>query len=361
LRLRPRPDDMTEHDTATIKAAYLITGGDASLVSRALSNLLLELTGPGEEVTEVEEYEVPEGGEGDEDAGFKLAPVLTALSTPPWLSAHRVVVVRNVGEINAAQASELAKALADPETENVLVLAAGGRKGAPASISKAVKANGRVIETEPGRAGRARTDWIAEQLREAPVHLDAHAVRRLSEHVGEDISLLPPILDLLEAAHGPGRKLGVDELEPFLGEQGGAPPWDLTDAIDRGDGDTAIRVLRRLLGPGGRHPLQVLSTLHRHVGGMLRLDGAEGVRRPEDAAALLQMSAFPAKKVLEQSRRLGHDRIERAVEVLAGADKDLRGQIGWPPELILEVAVARLAQLGRSSAAPGPAAPARRR
>jgi len=84
---------------------------------------------------------------------------------------------------------------------------------------------------------------------------------------------------------------------------------------------------------------------------MLRLDGAE-VRSAEDAAAILKMSPYPAKKVLEQGRRLGHERVARAIEVIAQADADLRGRLGWPDTLVMEVLVARLAQLARSQAAP---------
>jgi len=67
------------------------------------------------------------------------------------------------------------------------------------------------------------------------------------------------------------------------------------------------------MGAGGSHPLVVLSILHRHYQAMLRLDGA-GVTSGEQAAALLGLrSAFPAKKALEQGRRLGPARLGRAV------------------------------------------------
>ena len=238
-------------------------------------------------------------------------------------------MVREAGALSAAQAGEIAKIVADPPTANLLVLASSG-KAVPLALSKAVKAaGGKVIETDPGRNARSRNDWLDAHLRHAAVHLDAPARKRLTEHIGEDAARLDPILELLDVTYGRGRKISVAELEPLLGDEGAAPPWDLTDAIDSGDGEDAVRALRRLLGPGGRHPLQVLATLHRHVSGMLRLDGADDVHNADDAAAVLGMSAFPAKKVLEQSRRLGHDRIIRAVEVLAAADADLRGRLAW--------------------------------
>jgi hypothetical protein len=58
------------------------------------------------------------------------------------------------------------------------------------------------------------------------------------------------------------------------------------------------------------------------------------------------MAPFPARKVLTQAGRLGSAGIARAIELIAGADLDLRGLKEWPDELVLEVLVARLSRLG---------------
>ena len=91
-----------------------------------------------------------------------------------------------------------------------------------------------------------------------------------------------------------------------------------------------------------------MATLHGHYGRILALDGA-AVTGEKDAAQLLGMkgSTFPARKALTQARRLGHDRVVESVELLAGADLDLRGGKAWPDALVLEVLVARLARLAR--------------
>lgn len=329
--------------------AYLITGSDPSLVSRALTDLLDELAGATGGMAEVEEYEPGESSdEGEVRGRHDAGPILAALSTPPWLSDHRVVVVREAGALSAAQAAEIAKLVTDPPAPNVLVLASAG-KAVPAVLSKAVKSSGgTVVDTDPGRNARARATWLDARLRRVRVHLDAGARRRLADHVGEDAAALDPVLELLEAAYGEGARVTEQQLEPLLGAEGAAPPWALTDAIDRGDLEEAVRALRRMLGSGGRHPLQVLATLHRHVSGLLRLDGAPDVHAAAEAAAVLGMSEFPARKLLEQSRRLGHERTVRAIEVVSNADADLRGRVAWAPELVMEVAVARLAQLGAS-------------
>jgi DNA polymerase-3 subunit delta len=326
-----------------LPVACLVTGDDPSLVSEALGRLLAELTAEGGFVP-VEEL----GGDAAPDEPLELGPVLDALATPPFLSDRRVVVLRGAERLVAAQAAELTARLDDPVEGNVLVVVATGRL--PQSLTKMVKAKGRVIDASAGQ-GRARSDWLSSRIGASSLRFSAGAARRLAEHLGEEVARLSSILEMLESAYGEAARIDEPQLEPFLGEEGGVPPWDLTDAIDRGDGGGAVEALHRMIGPGGRHPLQLMSTLHRHFSAMLRLDGSS-VRSADEAAATLKMSAFPARKVLEQARRLGHDRISRAIEVLAEADMDLRGRVGWPPELVMEVAVARLAQLGRSSAAP---------
>jgi DNA polymerase-3 subunit delta len=143
-------------------------------------------------------------------------------------------------------------------------------------------------------------------------------------------------------------------LRPFLGEAGAVAPWELTDAIDRGDVTGAIERVHRLVP--ARHPLEVMAILQTHYRRMLRLDGAP-VADETAAAALLGMtgSTFPAKKALAQTKKLGHSGVARAVTLLADADLALKGELEWSGVLVLEVLVARLARL-----APRPAASSRR-
>jgi DNA polymerase-3 subunit delta len=90
--------------------------------------------------------------------------------------------------------------------------------------------------------------------------------------------------------------------------------------------------------------------VHRHYSNMLALDGAT-VSSGEEAAQVLGVgSAFVAKKALEQSRRLGSARIAHAIELLAIADLDIKGETGLPPDLVVEILVARLSRQTRQRA-----------
>ena len=102
--------------------------------------------------------------------------------------------------------------------------------------------------------------------------------------------------------------MGPDELEPYLGQPGSVPPWDLTDAIDKGETEAALTVLHRLMEAGARHPLVILAILHRHFGNILRTQSPAITSESEAAGALgiaKGRSTYPARKALDAARRLG--------------------------------------------------------
>lgn len=287
---------------------------------------------------------------------YDLGAVVLAASTVSMFGA-RVVVARNMARFPASALEPLLAYLADPSPDTTLVLVwdrpVGGLTShpVPRKLADAVTAAGGTVEDCGIPGGRAGETWFREHLSAAGVSLNPQAERLLRDRLGEDLARLGTVLRSLEAAFGLGAgPLDAEDVEPYLGEAGGVPPWELTDAIDRGDVATAVTKVRRMVQGGGRHPLQVLATLETHVTRLVRLDGARATNE-KDAAALLGLkgSTFPARKALEQSRALGSARVARALHLLARADVDLRGRSGQPAELVLEVLVARLAALSSRS------------
>ncbi len=317
----------------------LVKGDDPALVAQAAHTLVEQLVGDDDPSLVVEEF----GGPGSDE--LDVGAVIDACTTPPFLVARRVVVVRDVGKLAADDARRLTDYLKEPLPTTALVLLSGGGKMAT-SLSKAAGAAGRVVDTSVGRTGRDRSQWLADHFRAGPVRLDPAAQKAAAEHLGSDMGRLAGLLDMLAAAYGAGASVSVAELEPFLGHAGSLAPWDLTDAIDAGETATALAVLHRLLEADGGHPLVVMANLHRHYRQMLRLDGAD-VTSAEQAAEVLGIHSYPAKKVLAQTRRMGAARIAQAIALLAEADLGLRGTTLLPGETVLEILVARLARLVR--------------
>ena len=327
---------MTAPAGGAVFPAYLVKGADATLTADAVRDLVARLVGSDDPALVVEDLA------GEE---YEVRAVVDAAQTPPFFGGRRVVVARGVGRFSTQEAAPLVAYLTDPLPTTALVLVAGGGQTARALVDAVAKV-GHVVDAGVP-TGKGRSGWLAARVKEGPVRLDAAATALLGDHLGDDLGRLGALLETLAAAYGPGTRVSAEELAPFLGQAGGVAPWELTDAIDKGDTATALAVLRRLVGPGGRHPLVILATLHTHFGRMLRLEGS-GVADERAAAAALGItgSTYPAKKALVQVRRLGYESLARAVNLLAEADLALKGAVDWPGDAVLEVLVARLSRLG---------------
>ena len=312
----------------------LVSGADEILIAEAVRTAVGELVGDADRAEVLDEYS------GDE---YTLNDVVIAASTPPMLATHRVVVARGLSRFGAAELAPLIAWLDDPCPTTDLVLEWDSGR-VPRPLLEAVEATGghRVASDVPGGARNRRT-WLEERLAEAPVQLDARARATVSEHLGAELSRLGAVLETLEAVFGEGARLDSDDVLPYLGAEGDVPPWELTDAIDRGNVGTTLAVLQRMWG-AGRHPLAVTATVSNHITRTARLDGAGTANEKEAAAVLgLRGSTFPARKALDACRRRGSDGISRAVALLAAADMDMRGRSGLDARCVAEILCARLA------------------
>jgi DNA polymerase-3 subunit delta len=323
---------------------HLVRGDDEVILRDASRDLVHRLLGDLDAGLAVEEVSSERLKPADGEP--TVVPLVDAAQTPPFLTDRRIVVGRDLEVFTRAeQVAPLVAYLADPLPSTSLVLVWGTGRVPKSLVDAIAAARGQQIDTSPGRRVGA---WVDEQVAAAGLRLDRAATARLIDWLGGEPQKLVGVLGTLVGSFGPGARIGVDDIEPYLGEAGDVPPWELTDALDRGDIAEALRKLHRMTAGGGRHPLQIMATLQGHYARILQLDGA-AVTGEKDAAQLLGLpgSTFPARKALTQARKLGHERVVEAIELLAGADLDLRGGKAWPDGLVLEVLVARLARLAR--------------
>jgi len=327
---------------------HLVKGADDVLREEAVAGLVHTLVGDGDRSLLVDEFAGP---------AYELAAAVDAAQTLPFLTESRIVVARHLARFPSPDTlAPLLDYLAEPVPTTALVLVwerspePGARSSPlPARLTKAVQAaGGEVVDPEPPARGD-RSGWVGEQFRAHGLTLDAAGRQRVAAQLGEGAGAVVELIERLVGVFGPGAHLGAEDVEPLLGEAGGVPPWELTDAIDRGDSAGALDRLHRMVRGGGRHPLQLMATLHAHYARILRLDGANVGGEKEAAAVLgLKGSTFPARKALASAQSLGHDGVVRAMVLLGAADLDLRGAQAWPEELVLEVLVARLSRLART-------------
>jgi DNA polymerase-3 subunit delta len=315
---------------------HLLIGDDESVLRSRAHELVHRLVGDGDRSLMVDEFD------GDE---YELRAVADAAQTMPFLTDTRIVVARDVGRFTAADVTPLVSYLEHPLDTTELVLVAGGGRLAKRLTDAVKSAGGSTVDTSPPNRTKDRQTWVRSEAEAHGVRLDGAAAARIAGRLGEDIGRLEGILAVIRSAYGDDVKIGADEVEPFLGEAGGVPPWEFTDAIDGGRTATALTLMARMMHGGDRHPLQIMAVLHGHYGRLARLDGVDARNEHDAAEAMGIRPGFPAKKALGNYRRLGGGGVRRAIQLLAEADLDLRGDTDLDDEIVMEVLVARLSRL----------------
>ncbi len=344
---------------------YIVKGSDPVLRDRELSVLLNDLVGTDDRSLCVEEHTVPtkagaandDDDAPDEDTGG-AAPIVTAIvnaaQSPPFMTARRIVVVRDYEGLPAAVCPPVVDVIGDLlETTDLVFVAGGGR---------VAKALGDALKQANIRGGTAEkiADVLQRELDRAGLTMKADAARTVMEHLGEDAGRLGGLVDLLASTYGENYRLELDDVTPYLNDSGAVRPYVLNNHIEAGDVASALEVLDRLLTvtsptqPKPMHPLQVLGILTGRYRKLAKLD-SDAVVTVDDAHRVWggKGSTFPAKKGLEAARSLGPTGFAQAFDVLHRADIQLKGATGLPEGTTLEIAVARLANLHRGASGRG--------
>ena len=344
-------------------SVHLVKGTDPMLRDRVVDELIDELLAGDDRSLALEEFTVPGRPTSGDDAPAAggaeareevVGAVLNAASSPPFMTAQRVIVIHEAGALTASDAEPIVRFLADPLDTSALVFVAGGGTLPPA-LAKQLKAS-KAEERAP--SSEKTQDVLADAVRAANLKLRPDAAKAVTAHLGQDAGRVAAFVEVLAAAYPAGAQLSEDDVAPYLGDAGAIPSYQLTNAIEEGDSARSLQVLHRLLTvsspqqPKPMHPLQIMGTLNNYYRRLLRCDDP-AIQSVDDAIAALggRISTFPARKLMEQSRAMGIDGIREAFDLLYRADLDLKGARGIPEDAVMDVLVVRLARLAARSGA----------
>jgi DNA polymerase-3 subunit delta len=300
------------------RPAYLIHGDDHGRIGERRARLRA-----------MAESESGAGGvellEGDACTPDAVAAALCAMT---FALGRRFVIADGVERWKEADVAMVAAAMegADPDALTVAFFAReDARVKAPAALHKAVEAAGGQIAAEMVLKPRELPRWLARQAAELELELDSQAAKALIAQVGDRQQRLLRELEKLALEHGPGARIGVEEVHDSCASSAERKAWTLADALVAGDERTATRALLELRQQGERVP-GLLYGMVRRLRDALTI--AEALAAGQPAAQVkksLRMPSFAADRLVADVQKRDVEAFRRALELMADLELESRG------------------------------------
>jgi DNA polymerase-3 subunit delta len=302
----------------SFKPAYLIHGDDHGRIGERRARLrAMAEADSGQSGVEL--------FEGDACTPEAVARALTAMT---FALGRRFVIADGVERWKEADVAAVAAAMegADAESLTVAFFAReDARVKAPAALHKAVEAAGGQIAAEMVLRTRDLPRWVARQASDLGIEIDNQAAKALIAQVGDRQQRLLRELEKLAIEHGPGARIGVDEVHDCCASSAERKAWTLADALVAGDEKTATRALLELRQQGERLP-SLLYQMVRRVRDALAIAEALAAGKPAaQVRRTLRMPSYAADRLIADVSKRDPEAYRRALELLADLEVESRG------------------------------------
>jgi DNA polymerase-3 subunit delta len=313
------------------KSAYLIHGDDHGRISERRARLRA-LAEAQSGVNGVEMFE------GDGAAPDSVAAALNALT---FAIGRRFLIVDGAEKWKDKELDDLEAAIVNiaPDTTITFFAREDGRLKTPKRLHDAVKKVGGDIATEAGVKPWELPKWVVGEAGKLNLRLTADAARALVAGVGERQQRLLRELEKLELDLAGGQEGGgaaerraggpidvdADTIAELTAASSERKAWAIGDAMVAGDAGTTTRLYLELRGQGERLPGLIFMIASRLRQAHQAAVALEAGRTPSQIKSELRMPPKAAEKLIADARRLGADKLRRAIERVADLEVASRG------------------------------------
>jgi DNA polymerase-3 subunit delta len=319
-----------------IDPVYLIVTGDPLLYQRTLAAIAAAVVEPATRGFNREAFE---------GKGASAQAIVNAARTLPMMARRRMVIVRDLDGLGAEGLATLCGYLESPAPETCLVLSSPKADGR-LKIYQLAKKRGWLHELAVPRNLAA---WILDEATRRRARVTPDAARRLADVVGGDLGRLSSSLDQL-VLYADGRAVEAADVDELVAETRERTVFELTNAVGQGGPDgrqRALRAVTRLIDQR-ESAIGVTIMLARHMRQLALTRELAQARTPRsELPRLVGAPPFAIDGLVAQARRFSRPALERAFELLAQADLDLKGPVkaALGERVVLERLVERLLAL----------------
>jgi DNA polymerase III subunit delta len=252
----------------------------------------------------------------------KGSSVVALAQTLPMMAKMRMIFIRDLSLLTADESEPVINYLAKPNPSTVVVAVASKvdkRLKLFAQLSK--KGYLHVLD-----APRQVAPWLREEAKTQNVKIDANAINRLVDTVGNDLSRLSLALVQLGLFAG-DRPVTSDDVDELIADTRERSVFELTDAIGAADRVRALAAVASLCDQR-ESAVGVVVMLARHIRqlSMVHVCRAQNVARNE-LPSRIGVPPFVVDKLIAQSRSYSAGALAIATQRLANADRALKGDI----------------------------------
>jgi DNA polymerase-3 subunit delta len=299
------------------KPAYLIHGDDHGRISERRARLR-ELAESSSGAHGMELFE------GDQATPDTVAAALNAMT---FAIGRRFLIVDGAErwkdkEMDALEAA--LKAIA-PDTTVTFFAREDGRLKAPKRLQDAIKKIGGDVSTEQSVKPWELPKWAVAQAKQLGLDLSPEAARMLVGHVGERQQRLLRELEKLALELPPETHIDADMVLELTAASAERKAWALADALLSGNAALATRTLLQMRAQGERLPglIYWMSSRVRQAHQIAR-DLDRGVSQAQVKSGL-RMPPSAADKLIGDAKRIGAERLEQAICLIADLELASRG------------------------------------
>lgn len=296
----------------------LITGGEEFLAERAV------------QVARAAVRRVDaEAAFAELDGGDVTSSAIADLAAPSLFSSTSVVVIRRVEEASEEAVASILDYAAAPSMDVAVALVHSGGQRGSGTLTKLRKLPD-VTEVATGtvKGDRDFATFVVNEFRRNKVRVEPEAAEHLVRAVGQDLRSLASAADQLSSDFE-GQAVTLAMAKQYFEGRAEAKSFAIADAALAGQTTRALEELRWALETG-TPPVLVTSAVAGGLRGLARLMGARRGMKDTDLAREIGVPPWKLSSIRGQARGWDPVSLGTAIQVVARADADIKGQASDP-------------------------------
>lgn len=314
-------------------SVYLFIGDNEYLKEKAVADLKSAILNGacGDDL----DYKVFHGGQVD------FREVLDSVATIPFLSAKKLVVIKNIEELTDLDIGRLIACIKKSKKTTVLVL--------DAKSDSVVSVHGELA----GLANVTRFDemtdaefygWVKKLVQVkagSRKNIEDDAAKELKDLHGKNLLALSGEIEKLIAFTGERNLITLVDVGKVAARSAFSSAFDLTHAIESNNPDLALSIASDLTATGSKHH-EIIGLLCWHLRRVLRAKTLQARGEPDYRVAnILKIGRRYQDNFFKQVSSIGIKEAREKLKILLEADLDIK-RSRLDPAFILELVVMKL-------------------